>query len=204
MFAYCIYKLTFNIMNVMLDRLSAFFMDILQVVVFAVAIFLVVYLLILQPHKIKGHSMDPNFEDGEFLLTDKVSYRFGNPERGDVVVLKAPPTYEEEFIKRIIGLPGDRVMVKDNHIYVNGKLIDETAYLNPSVRTEAGIYTVEGKEVIIPDNNYLAIGDNREHSYDGRNFGTISRDKITGKAWLSYWPLSRLGFIKKTTYSFKS
>lgn len=94
------------------QRLGSFFLDILQVVVFAVSIFLFVYLLILQPHKIKGASMEPNFHDGEFLLTDKLSYRFGNPGRGDVVVFKAPPDDHDEFIKRIIGLPGDLVMVK--------------------------------------------------------------------------------------------
>lgn len=187
----------------MFGRLGAFFLDILQVIVFAVAIFLFVYLLILQPHKIKGHSMDPNFEDGEFILTDKVSYRLGSPQRGDVVVFKAPPDYQEEFIKRIIGLPGDHVMVKDNHIYVNGKLIDETSYLDPSVPVSAGTFTTEGKEVSVPDGEYLVMGDNRPNSYDGRYFGTITRDKITGKAWLSYWPPKRAGLIKEKTYSLK-
>jgi len=95
----------------MLGRFGAFFLDILQVVVFAVAIFLFVYLLLLQPHKIKGSSMFPNFADGEFLLTDKVTYRFGEPKRGDVVVFKAPPNDREEFIKRIIGLPNDKIFV---------------------------------------------------------------------------------------------
>lgn len=187
----------------MFSRLGAFFLDILQVIVFAVAIFLFVYLLILQPHKIKGHSMDPNFEDGEFILTDKVSYRFGNPERGDVIVFKAPPDFQEEFIKRIIGLPGDKVMVKGGHVYVNGKLIDESAYLDPSVVTDPGTFTVEGVEVTVPDGQYLFFGDNRPHSFDGRNFATIARSKITGKAWLSYWPPSRAGLIKHLVYTYK-
>lgn len=187
----------------MFARLGAFFLDILQVVVFAVAIFLFVYLLILQPHKIKGHSMDPNFEDGEFLLTDKVSYRFGLPERGDVIVFKAPPDDQEEFIKRIIGIPGDTVMVKGARVYVNGKLIDESAYLDPSVRTDPGNALAEGKEITVPEGQYLVMGDNRPHSFDGRNFGPIEKSKITGKAWLSYWPPSRAGVIEEEDYTFK-
>ena len=90
----------------LLKRLGAFFLDILQVIVFAVAIFLFIYLLVLQPHKIKGDSMQPNFPDGEYLLTDKVSYRLGDPKRGDVVVFEAPSTTGEEFIKRIIEFGG--------------------------------------------------------------------------------------------------
>lgn len=187
----------------MFGRLGAFFLDILQVIVFAVAIFLFVYLLILQPHKIKGHSMDPNFEDGEFILTDKVSYRFGNPERGDVIVFKAPPDYQEEFIKRIIGLPGDKVMVKSHQVYVNNKLIDETAYLDPAVQTDPENFVAEGQVYTVPDGSYFVLGDNRPHSFDGRGFGFIARSKITGKAWLAYWPPQRAGLIKHLVYTFK-
>jgi signal peptidase I len=100
----------------MLNKLSAFFLDILEVVVFAIAIFLFLYLLVLQPHKIKGQSMEPNFQDGEFLLTDKVTYRFSEPKRGDVIVFEAPGTNNEEFIKRIMGLPGESISIN------NGKL----------------------------------------------------------------------------------
>lgn len=188
----------------MFSRLGAFFLDILQVIVFAVAIFLFVYLLILQPHKIKGHSMDPNFEDGEFILTDKVSYRLGDPEHGDVVVFKAPPDFQEEFIKRIIGVPGDKVKVQNNHVFVNGKQIDETEYLEASVPVSAGTFTVEGVEVTVTPGNYLVMGDNRPNSYDGRYFGLISKDKITGKAWISYWPPKRAGTIKHYVFTTKS
>ena len=87
----------------LLKRLTAFFLDITEVVVFAIAIFLFVYLLILQPHKIKGDSMVPNFLDGEYLLTDKITYRIREPARGDVVVFEAPGAGGDEFIKRIIG-----------------------------------------------------------------------------------------------------
>src|SRR3989344_8914338 len=104
----------------LIKRLTAFFLDILEVVVFAIAIFLFIYLLVLQPHKIKGSSMDPNFADGEFLLTDKVTYRFREPDRGDVIVFEAPGTNGDEFIKRILALPGEQVSLRNGKVYING------------------------------------------------------------------------------------
>jgi signal peptidase I len=179
----------------MLRRLGSFFLEIIQVVVFAVSIFLFIYLLILQPHKIKGASMEPNFHDGEYLLTDKVSYRFGDPERGDVIVFKAPPDFNEEFIKRIIGLPGDSIKVENGKVYLNGQERLEK-FLPSEFRTNPGSFASEGREMTVPENQYLVFGDNRDHSFDSRNFGFISRDKITGKAWVIYWPPSEVGAIE--------
>ncbi len=184
----------------MLRRLGAFFLDILQVLVFAVSIFLFVYLLILQPHKIKGSSMDPTFLDGEFLLTDKISYRFGEAQRGDVVVFKAPPDEQNEFIKRIIGLPGDTVKVEGGKVYINSILLDET-YLPTNLQTASGNFALEGAELTVPENNFFVLGDNRGHSYDSRNFGFINKTKIVGRAWLLYWPPSKAGVVKKAHYS---
>src|SRR3989344_5111744 len=150
----------FNIIVIMLKRLGAFFLDILEVVVFAIAIFLFVYLLVLQPHKIKGDSMQPNYPDGEFLLTDKLTYRFGEPKRGDVVVFEAPGIPEEEYIKRIIGLPGERVLVKDGGVFVNGKKLEES-YLKNTLLTANGSFAKEEKELTVPPENYFVLGDNR-------------------------------------------
>jgi len=183
----------------MFRRLSEFFLDILEVVVFAVAIFLFVYLLIMQPHKIKGQSMDPNFPDGEYLLTDKVSYRFGEPERGDVVVFEAPTGQGEEFIKRIIGLPGDTVTVKTGQVYVNGILLNES-YLAPSLVTNSGNFLTEGKSISVPDNSFIVFGDNRPHSSDSRAWGFIKKEDITGRAWVVYWPFSNAGLVEKVIY----
>src|SRR3990167_5971302 len=110
----------------MLGRLGAFFLDVLEVVVFAVAIFLFVYLLILRPHKIKGASMEPNYPDGEYLLTEKVSYYLHDPERGDVIVFKPPVSQDDEYIKRIIGIPGDKISLQNGKVYVNGKKLPES------------------------------------------------------------------------------
>ena len=174
-------------------------MDILQIIFFAVAIFLFVYFLLLQPHKIKGNSMLPNFLNGEFLLTDKVTYRFNDAKRGDVVVFKAPPDERDEFIKRIIGLPTERVALINGHIYINGKLLKEK-YLDESLFTNAGGFLSEGEEVIVPKEEYFVLGDNRQNSSDSRSWGSIKKDKITGRAWLIYWPISKTGMVPSFNY----
>lgn len=180
----------------MLKRLGAFFLDILEVVFFAVAIFLFVYLTVLQPHKIKGASMEPNFPDGEYLLTDKVTYRFNEPQRGDVVVFKAPVGEGDEFIKRIIGLPGEKVTLKSNHIYINGKPLEES-YLDKNLQTSGGFFLSEGATITVPEGKYFVLGDNRPHSSDSRSWGVIEKKVITGRAWLIYWPISKIGLVKK-------
>lgn len=184
----------------MLRRLATFFLDLLQTVVFAVSIFLFIYLLVLQPHKIKGASMEPNFPDGEFLLTDKVTYRLNEPKRGDVIVFKAPPTFEDEFIKRIIGLPGERVSIKNGRVVINGTILDEL-YLDEQLITSAGTFLSEGKEILVPQDKYLVFGDNRPYSYDSRALGFIDSDKITGRAWLIYWPPEKAGLVEEAVYS---
>lgn len=184
----------------MFRRLGAFFLDILEVIVFAVAIFLFIYLLILQPHKIKGASMHPNFPDGEYLLTDKVSYRFGEPKRGDVIVFKAPTGNGDEFIKRIIGLPGEKVSVKNGKVYINENALEEK-YLDASVLTSAGYFLQEDQSATVPEGEYFVLGDNRPHSSDSRAWGFIAKKKITGRAWLIYWPLKSAGVVKKIDYN---
>jgi signal peptidase I len=183
----------------MLRKLGDFFIELLQIVVFAVSIFLFIYLLVLQPHKIKGSSMEPNFHDGQYLLTDKLSYRFGIPKRGDVIVFKAPPNFKEEFIKRIIAIPGDTVMVKNGKYFVNGVEIKEK-YLPSEFKTAPGNFAIEGKQITVPSDSYFVSGDNRDHSLDSRNFGIINKDKITGRAWLIYWPPKDAGTIKSPEY----
>ena len=180
----------------LLKKLGSFFLETIQVIVFAVSIFLFVYLLILQPHKIKGASMEPNFHDGQYLLTDKLSYRLDNPHPGDVIVFKAPPSFKEEFIKRIIAQPEDTVKLEQNHLYVNNTLKTEN-YIPSSFYTYNGIALTEGQTLTLGTNEYFVMGDNREHSFDSRHFGIVERSKITGKAWFIYWPPSDIGIVPK-------
>lgn len=184
-----------------MNKLGGFIVDLLQVVVFSLSIFLFIYLLVLQPHKIKGASMLPNFEDGEYLLTDKVTYRLSTPQRGDVIVFKAPPKYEDEFIKRILGVPGDMVAIKEKEVFINGIKLEEQ-YIPDDFATFPGKIFTEGKTVEVPQGSYFVLGDNREHSLDSRNFGFVPREKISGRAWIIYWPPNRAGSIKEPTYFF--
>src|SRR3990167_4743232 len=175
-----------------IKRLGAFFLDILEVIVFAVAIFLFLYLLVLQPHKIKGASMEPNFPNGEYLLTDKVTYRFGEPKRGDVIGFKAPTGNGEEDMKRMSGRPGETITVRNGKVYINGKELREI-YI-PDISPTYGSNFLEENEVFtVPAGNYFVLGDNRPHSSDSRAFGPVTRDKITGRAWVVYWPLKNAG-----------
>ena len=185
----------------MLQRVGAFFLDLLEVVVFAIAIFLFVYLLVLQPHKIKGSSMEPNFPDKEFLLTDKVSYRFNEPKRGDVVVFKAPGQKNDEFIKRIIGLPGEKVSIKNSEVYIDGKRLNEP-YISLGLPTRGGAFLGENQEIVVAEETYFVLGDNREASSDSRVWGLVPEEDINGRAWVIYWPPPAVGLVPDVTYSF--
>jgi len=179
-------------------------LDFIQSIVLALSVFVLLYLFVAQPNEVKGNSMLPNFVNGEFLLTDKLSYQFGDPKRGDVVVFKAPPSEpcaeeECEYIKRVIGIPGDRVMVKEGKVYLNGQLLDQK-FLPDSFVSEAGSFAQEGVERVVPAGHYLCFGDNRSHSRDGREFGTIKKDLIVGKAFFIYWPVQSIRVVPKITF----
>lgn len=179
--------------------LGSFILEFVQSIVLALSVFVLIYLFVAQPNQVKGSSMVPNFTDGEYLLTDKISYQFGIPVRGDVIVFKAPPSEpcaedECEYIKRIIGAPGDKVMVENGQVYLNGKLLEQS-FLPDDYVTDPGSFCKEGIEVEVPVGKYLVFGDNRSHSRDGREFGLIDKSLIVGKAFFKYWPLGEMGLI---------
>lgn len=197
-------KLNYFHMFKILKKIGVFFLDIIQTIVLALSVFIVMYLFLFQPHQVKGNSMYPNFHDKEFILTDKISYRFGDPKRGDVIIFKAPSTepcaeIECEYIKRIIGVPGDTIKISQGKIFINNQLLIEP-YLPNNLTTSPGSFLKEDVEVKIPPNEYLPMGDNRNYSRDGREFGTIPRSSIIGKAWLRYWPFNKIGIIKRVNY----
>jgi signal peptidase I len=186
-------------MNI-LRRLGAFFLDVFQVIVFAISLFLFMYLLLFQPHKVKGDSMQPNYPNAEYLLTDKVTYRFNEPKRGDVIVFKPPPAPEDEYIKRIIGLPGDRVKVEGGKVYINSKVLRED-YLSSTLYTSGGTFLPDGDEITVPKDNYFVMGDNRPYSSDSRSWGFVPKANITGRAWFIYWPPNKIGAAAKINYN---
>ena len=184
-------------MESVLKKIWLFFLDFVETIVIALAIFVVVYQFLFQPHQVKGSSMDDNFHDGEYLLTDKVSYRFNAPKMGDVIVFKAPQNEDFDYIKRIIGMPGDQIMIDNNQVYINDSLLDESGYLDDSVVTRPGTFLKEGLPVTVPPNAYFAMGDNRTNSSDSRDWGFVPSLNIVGKAWVQYWPINEAGIIDK-------
>lgn len=178
-------------------KLWLWFLDFAETIVIALAIFVIMYRFLFQPHEVKGNSMYDNYHDGEYLLTDKISYRFHLPQRDDVVIFKAPKNEDYDYIKRIIGLPGDQIKIESGRVYVNNQLLDESGYLGPSVMTQPGYFSREGINITVTDDNYYVLGDNRNNSSDSRDWGLVPKTNIIGKAWLRYWPITKLGIINK-------
>lgn len=186
------------------DLLGSFFMDIIETVVIALSVFLIVYLFLMQPHQVNGQSMEPNFLNREYLLTDKVSYKRRLPQRGEVVVFHAPPEAGCpegagcDFVKRVIGLPGETIEVKDGVIWVNDKQLEEE-YLPSEFTTRAGPYTSRGPVNIGP-NEYFVAGDNRDHSSDSRAWGPVEYRDIVGRVFFRYWPPQKIGLVEHAEY----
>lgn len=177
-----------------------FFFDFLETTVVALSIFVVFYLFLIQPHEIKGSSMEPSFHNSEYILTDKISYRFRDPERGDVIIFKAPTNQDVDYIKRIIGLPGDRVKIQAGVIYINGKKLKES-YISDSTNLLPGNFLQEGIEIAVPERKLFVMGDNRQHSSDSREFGPIPMQSIIGRAFMRYWPITEFGLLPQVSYA---
>src|SRR5579884_1499626 len=159
--------------------------ELVETAVLTIAIFLLVRVAV-QNFKVEGESMLPNLQNGEYILVNKVDYYFQSPQRGDIVVFKAVPAGQpnRDFIKRVIGLPGDTVAVKGKFVYVNGHKLDE-----PYNHYPMG-YTFGPKRV--PPGDYFVLGDHRNDSYDSHAWPTpwLPKADIIGKAWIAYWPVS--------------
>jgi signal peptidase I len=173
--------------------------DLVETLVIAFAVVIFIYLFIASPHEVVGSSMEDNFFDGEYLLADKITYHFRDLHRGEVVIFEQ--TESADYIKRIIGLPGDKLEIRDGSFYVNGERLDESEYLDPGVYTDGKKFLNEGDTYTVPQDKLFVAGDNREHSSDSRAFGPIPFDKVKGRAVLVYWPISHLKIVKKPTYN---
>lgn len=178
----------------LLRQLWAFVLDFIETIVVSLAIFAVVYVFLFQPHQVDGRSMEPTFHNAEYILTDKVSYRMHEPNRGDVVVFHSPQDERVDFIKRIIGVPGDTVAVKAGHVYLNGNQLDEP-FINDPGQVAPGRFLKEGETVTVSGGQYLVMGDNRLHSSDSREWGFVTRQEIVGRAFFRYWPPAVFGLL---------
>lgn len=174
------------------------FKDILSTGIYLLVVLLITYLVIVfvgQRTEVSGESMEPTLSDGDNLIVDKLTYRFRDPERFDVIVFPFKYQKDTYYIKRIIGLPGETVMIdKSGNIYINGEILEESYGREIISINKIGI---ADEPITLGPDEYFVLGDNRNHSSDSRTVevGNIKRDQIIGRAWLRIWPLGKMGFV---------
>lgn len=134
----------------------------------------------LQSFEVDGESMEPSFHNGQYLLVDKITYRFSSPDRGDVIIFHPPTAPNKLYIKRVIGCPGDEIEIKEGNIYINGDELEETPDFDQ--------INYELDSIIVPEDNYFVLGDNRDSSGDSHLGWTVPSDQIVGRVWIRYWP----------------
>lgn len=181
------------------NEVLAFVWETIKVVVISLAIILPIRYYLVQPFFVKGASMEPGLEDGDYLLIDEISYRFNVPARGDVIVFRFPEDRSQFFIKRIVGLPSETIEVKNNKVMIyntessEGFVLAEN-YLDPNQETLGNML------IRLDDNEYFVLGDNRLASSDSRRWGPVDKTLITGKAFLRAWPFGRFDKIEGIMY----
>lgn len=178
-----------------LERATFFIWEVAKVVIFALAIIIPVRYFLIQPFYVKGESMEPNFYQYEYLIINEITYRFQQPQRGDVIVMRNPQDPSQFFIKRIIGLPGEQIEIRDRHVFINGVSLDESAYLDDTMPTVGSRVPLT-----LQSNEFFVMGDNRTRSLDSRVFGPITKESFVGKTWLRAWPLNRLERFTHASY----
>jgi signal peptidase I len=156
---------------------------------FSVLVSFFIIIFVYQPVKVEGGSMEPGLEDQERIFINKLVYRLESIERGDIIVFRYPRDTHKSFIKRVIGLPGDRIHIAYGHVFVNGNQLPEP-YV-PSDYLDARSFA----EIVVPNNAYFVLGDHRSMSNDSRDFGPVMRGYIYGKAVFGYWPMEKLGIL---------
>lgn len=181
-------------------NIKKFFLEIIKVVIISAFIVVPIRYFIIQPFFVSGASMQPQFFNGEYLIIDEVTYRSGLPERGDVIVFRYPKDPSQFYIKRVIGLPGETVEIKNGQVVIYnrenswGMLLDEP-YLKSGEITRGDVY------LKISDGQYFVLGDNRQASSDSRMWGTVDKKFIIGKVWLRAWPFNRVkAFTEQIDY----
>jgi signal peptidase I len=178
--------------------LAVFAWEVIKTVLISLAIILPIRYYLVQPFFVKGPSMESNFLNNDYLIVNEIGYRFEDPQRGDVVIFRYPLDTKQFFIKRIVGLPGETVEVRDNSVIIYNKqnpggLILKEDYLDASQQT------LGNSRIRMDDDEYFMMGDNRLMSHDSRAFGPVKKTFIIGRAMLRLYPLNRIGTISRIT-----
>ena len=175
--------------------------EIVQVVLMTLAIVIPIRLFIANPFKVEGKSMEPTYFDHEYLIIDEISYRFHEPQRGEVVVLHPPTDPGKYFIKRVVAMPNETIEIIQGKVKIfntahpTGWTLDETSYFDLSELSKSEQEMMSMRPVTLGENEYFVMGDNRRASFDSRYFGPITRDELIGRAWIRGWPVNRWGVL---------
>lgn len=178
-----------------------FLFDIIKIVILSLAIVLPIRFFLIQPFSVKGASMEPNYFDGEYLIVDEISYRFREPKRGEVVVLRNPTHPSDFFIKRIVGLPSETIDIENGSVKITNNedmdgFILEESYLSDSALTSGFRHEELGED------EYFVMGDNRGASLDSRAIGPIPEKNIVGRTWIRAWPVNRAAIFSAPAYQY--
>ena len=182
------------------SEVKDFSLETVKIVVISLIVIVAIRTYVMQPFFVSGKSMEPNFHDGDYLIVDEISYRIDEPKRGDVIIFRYPKNTKEFFIKRIIGLPGERVEIENNQIIIynsenqNGITLDEDIYIPLNTET-TGSYNATLK-----NDEYYVLGDNRNASADSRFWGALEERFIIGKAWVRAWPVGDFSMFEGVSY----
>ena len=174
------------------SRGRSVFRELVETILFTLLIYFLVRFFLFENYKVVGNSMAPTLENQQFLVVNKLGYRLDDPQRGDIVVFQDPRDPSRKLIKRIIGLPGEVVEIQHGEVYIGGQKLAEP-YINGP-----GRYSVPATS--IPAGQYYVLGDNRSNSSDSHSWGTLNRESIVGKAWISYWPPHLWGVVPHEVY----
>lgn len=182
------------------SKLKNNLVELIEFIAILAAIFVVIRFFIAEPHRVSGNSMVPNFHDGDYLITnklisEKLPIKLGQLQRGEVIILENPRNADQVFIKRIVALPGETIMVSRGKVFINNEKLSEP-YLPVNTVTTGGSFLNEGEQVVIPEGQYFVIGDNRGGSSDSREWGPVRVELIIGQAFLRYWPPQKMTLLK--------
>ncbi|OGY56835.1 MAG: signal peptidase I [Candidatus Colwellbacteria bacterium RBG_13_48_8] len=187
-------RLNIEINCIRMPTMKQFFLsslEVLEVLIVALVSIQLTYAFVAQPFRVEGSSMEPNFYSDDYLIVDEISYRFRSPERGEVIVLRNPTDRSEFFIKRIVGLPGEELIIRGSQVFIDGEELEE-GYLPPGLNLHGDYY------MKLSEGQYFVMGDNRLQSFDSRSWGPLARDQIVGTVRMRFWPLDELKTFKVT------